>query len=569
MGGDNVLWDDFTLVDDFYEDDNVAAAATTQGLFGNTNEASLLNSPSTLSPNQERVLSTLLVISATLSALGSASIIYKILRDKQLIAKPYHRTMLALSLADVIASLTFGLYPFLMPFQSRIWSFGNATTCTTLGFLTQLSFAAIGYNCILSFYYLLAIRFNLTRKKFSQRYEKPMHFVNLAFFLTTASVGAVYRFYSAVDVGMGCWVNNWPGGCNLTGDCVSQQIAILFAGLPVCFFFLAIVVNNLIVYRHVRTIFNSLDKVYLAQEEKEKKKSSSSSSPSSQSQHGLTAREAIAVRRVHMRSELYDQQLHQVAIQASWYVGSFLLCYTPALATRLVETFTYNYDDAKIYWLLVITAMTLPLQGFFNMFIYNRPHYIKIREAHPNFGKLKAMHAAFLESKSLSSSKSSANSFPPRKPRHAASGGRGKAKTRFSDIGGSLAVVMEEGSQFSSSDEEGENDGEKLEATSRTENTAMEHENDHAYYNDYDDDNNDNGEEEKKEDLNTNNDTSINSEAAAAAPMVHDYYSSSSTPAAGIDMAGTVSVKQQQPTIGSSSASAGGGERDGRQQVNE
>jgi Kef-type K+ transport system membrane component KefB len=192
MGDNDVLWDDFVLVDDFY-DDLVLHEDDEQP----QNQA-LPITPSTLSPTQERALSILLVISATFSALGSASIAYKILRDKQQLSKPYHRTMLALSVADVIASLTFGLYPFLMPSETRIWSFGNHASCNTLGFFTQLSFAAIGYNCILSFYYLLAIKFNMKKMKFSQRYEKPMHLLNLSFFLITASVGAVYQFYGPV-----------------------------------------------------------------------------------------------------------------------------------------------------------------------------------------------------------------------------------------------------------------------------------------------------------------------------------------------------------------------------------
>lgn len=189
----DIIWDDFTLVDDYYDDDSHTYRTQPEGT------AAPALTPSTLDTNQERVLSILLVISASLSFLGSSSIVYKILRDgQQRLSKPYHRTILALSVADAIASVTFGLYPFLMPVDARIWSFGNDTTCAALGFFTQISFAAIGYNCILSFYYVLAIKYNVKRKDFSARYEKPLHVWNLVFFLTTASVGARYRFYSPV-----------------------------------------------------------------------------------------------------------------------------------------------------------------------------------------------------------------------------------------------------------------------------------------------------------------------------------------------------------------------------------
>lgn len=189
-------YDDFTFLDDIVNLDDLAAENQDDSAFGATIISQPL-SPSSISDNQERVLSILMVVSAALSMLGSASIIYKILRDRQF-SKPYHRTLIALSTSDVIASLTFAMYPFLMPKGVRVWSVGNQSTCTALGFFTQLSFAAVGYNCILSFYYFLAIRYNMDGKTFSRKYERPMHLINLLFFLATASAGAAMQFYSAI-----------------------------------------------------------------------------------------------------------------------------------------------------------------------------------------------------------------------------------------------------------------------------------------------------------------------------------------------------------------------------------
>jgi len=267
-----------------------------------------------------------------------------------------------------------------------------------------------------------------------------MHLINLVFFLITASGGAAKQFYSAVDVGFGCWINDWPKGCDQTGDCISQSIAIIFAGIPVPLSFLAIVINNLIVCFHVRTIFNSLKKVSLA--------------AATNSSQRLSAKEAIAVRFSQKRSELYDQKLSEVAFQGFLYVGSFLVCYTPALATRVVEAFTYNYDDSKLYWLLVITAMTLPLQGFFNMFIYNRPYYVKIRNSNPHISVLRTMHAAFLESKSLITPKPSFASYRESIAFHQGKESSSKSVISSRYTRGALEVVMEEGSQLSDDDED-------------------------------------------------------------------------------------------------------------------
>ena len=68
---------------------------------------------------------------------------------------PYDRIMVGLSSTDIIASLSYALGPFLVPQSTsqRVWAIGNVASCTTLGFLTQLSFWSVWYNCMLSFYW--------------------------------------------------------------------------------------------------------------------------------------------------------------------------------------------------------------------------------------------------------------------------------------------------------------------------------------------------------------------------------------------------------------------------------
>lgn len=117
----------------------------------------------TLTDSQEKVLSLLFVFSGTLSVLGSSIIVFKILKNLKK-ATPYDRLMLGLSGFDIVASLTYILTPFILPQETsmRVWARGTDGTCTFLGFLSQLSFAAVFYNCMLSFYYLLTVRFGVS-----------------------------------------------------------------------------------------------------------------------------------------------------------------------------------------------------------------------------------------------------------------------------------------------------------------------------------------------------------------------------------------------------------------------
>jgi hypothetical protein len=337
---------------------------------------------SSLSDSQEALIAILLLCSSILSIIGSSLIVYKVIRLK-LYTKPYDRLMLALSLSDIIASITYGiLTPLLMPRDVTVFSYGNQRTCSILGFFTQFSFTCIGYNCILSFYHLLTLRYKIKKHEFATRYEKPMHIFNIAYFLITAAVGVIYGFYSPVDIGFGCWVNDFPKGCELTGDCISQTIGLIYAAFPVFVTFVALVLNNTIIYRYVRSMLNNQIPSFA----------------------GISSQEAIFAREnKHNNRQYHEEQLiRQVATQGFLYVASFLFCYSPAMTMRGIESFTYNFDDASVFPLLVAAAVSLPLQGFLNMFIYNRPAFVRIRVANPDVTVFQAISRACVESNTSS-----------------------------------------------------------------------------------------------------------------------------------------------------------------------
>ena len=129
-----------------------------------------------ISHGQEIVLIVLQVGTAVLSLIGSSTIVFKITRTlyRKKWTTPYDRIMLALSTCDIVASCVYMLSPFLLPAETslRPWTFGTASTCQFMGMLTQLACLwAIWYNCILSFYYLLTVRFQVKRETFRRKYE--------------------------------------------------------------------------------------------------------------------------------------------------------------------------------------------------------------------------------------------------------------------------------------------------------------------------------------------------------------------------------------------------------------
>lgn len=99
-----------------------------------------------LSEDQERMLNILGVISSTLSIMGSGLILGRIFRCKSYVT-PYNRIMIGLSSFDMITSFAVGFGPLLLPNETstRVWAFGNDTTCNFIGFLTQLGIGGIWY----------------------------------------------------------------------------------------------------------------------------------------------------------------------------------------------------------------------------------------------------------------------------------------------------------------------------------------------------------------------------------------------------------------------------------------
>lgn len=339
--------------------------------------------PSTLSDAQEMLLSILFVISAGFSIVGSSTIVIKVLCNRSK-ASPYDRLMLGLSSSDIIASFTYAMWPFLLPAgtSKRVWAIGNYATCAFLGFLTQLSFAALLYNGVLSYYYLLTVRFGVKRHKMA-RYERWMHGCAILFPLVTASIGAAFGVFHELEVGFGCWTTNYPENCE--GDeCTAHIWGYVFGVIPLAFAFGSLLINNIVIYRYVRISLRRNDS---RGEGSPQTGSTSFGAAGAASQQHERAKQASA-------DDVRKAQIKEVATQGFLYVGTFFFSYWSAVALRLVEHLVEDVDDSKVFPLLLVQSMCLPLQGFFNMLVYNRPNYRRIRAADPELSAWAALRRA-------------------------------------------------------------------------------------------------------------------------------------------------------------------------------
>eukprot|EP00934_Nitzschia_sp_Nitz4_P002311 Nitzschia sp. Nitz4//scaffold402_size10731//6926//8110//NITZ4_009060-RA/size10731-processed-gene-0.7-mRNA-1//1//CDS//3329551076//2311//frame0 len=320
--------------------------------------------PSSLSNTQEKVLILLSIVGGSLSILGSSAIVYKTL-SKGFQRGPYDRLMLGLSVCDIVSSLNLALSPFMLPSATsqRVWATGNDATCSMNGWFYQFSFSATLYNGMLSYYYLLTVRFGVKRAVFAAKYEIWMHAAIWIWSLATASFGAGIGLFNELALGFGCWASDYPENCEVIDidTCTSHLYGWAIGAVPTVLVFLSLFVNNLVIFFYVRQI--------------------------------LAPRRELRDERAMMQAT----QINEVATQGYLYVGTFLLAFVPAATVRILESLNYTaQDEAQFFGFLVLTAFFQPLQGFFNAMVFNKPNYLRIRTAFPELKWYEAVREALL-----------------------------------------------------------------------------------------------------------------------------------------------------------------------------
>jgi len=156
------------------------------------------------------------------------------------------------------------------------------------------------------------------------------------YFPITAILGYRRQWYAELELGTYCWITD-------------PKMKWIFAGLPTMFTYLSLIVNNIVIYAVLRKSLQSSEHV-----------------------DGPT----LALK----------QLMREATTLMFLYVAFFFVTTIPNFALQILETyFGYTNDNmGKIYPLLLLAAMVLPLQGFFNVFIYIKPTYTRFRAANPN-----------------------------------------------------------------------------------------------------------------------------------------------------------------------------------------
>lgn len=265
---------------------------------------------------------------------------------KKKLSTTYNRLVLGMSICDAFVSCCFFLTSWPIPAGTPgvYGAVGTQGTCIAQGFFSQFSLAVVMYNAMLALFYLFKIRYQWRDKFISTKVEPFMHAFALIVGIGTSSAGVALDLYNN-DI-WECWISPMPLDCKESwshhgeSTCVRGDNASLYRWVfyyaPLWFAIVFVTVVMFLVYRAVVTVEKKVEK-YGYRERKHSK---------------------------------------QVAQQGFWYCGAFYITWIFPTITRLTQLITHGAP----YPLVLVTALFVPLQGFFNCLVYIHPRYKRTRE---------------------------------------------------------------------------------------------------------------------------------------------------------------------------------------------
>lgn len=361
------------------------------------------------SVKQLRALIVVPAVTGSISFTSSLTIIIMILRSSVKLSTTYRRLIFAVSVFDLLQSLTQVASTLPMP-ASMIWgAIGNNTTCELQGFLAVIGAGcSILYSLSITVYFLLVIKFNISNEIIKKKYEPFLHAIPITYVFTVAFY--IYATSSYNPSGTLCWISHRPTNCNLNSEveCVTSLINLkrwLAAGIPV---FTAFILNCVIMFvlwltEYTNFIKNRNRRLSFigapsspgwrinndSQDEEEtgclaccSKKNYLDSSPNALANVNASPLAAHLSR----PSNAAMKRRRSITNRALAYIIGYLLTYVFTVTYRLFE----NFGVEPPYTIIFFSRLLYPLQGLFNVLIYTYPYVLLTRQKFSEYSWLKA-----------------------------------------------------------------------------------------------------------------------------------------------------------------------------------
>lgn len=324
---------------------------------------------------------SILLVSGPLSVVSSSIIIVMVLRSNIKLSNRYHRLMFGMSLTDILFSsaLSFGSLPAPRNEPNAWIAIGTRSTCNLQGFLVAFGIAPAFYFLSLQIYYLLMIKYH-TKKTLLKKLEPYLHIVPISIGLLSGSLALITDSMNPGSRGY-CWPQDFPLHC--TGDenveCIRGKNALKLRVFLLAWPVLLIWTLNCII---MWGIYSTLRK-------QDRRNASHSFQPS---------RTSTPSRRRSFTTFTVDES-HNLQYRRSRKARTRVLQYFIAFSLTIV----FSALDMLLYkvkslnnLLEILTLISQPLAGFFNLIVFIIPAVNKVRKMNPKFSLFRACGTAII-----------------------------------------------------------------------------------------------------------------------------------------------------------------------------
>jgi len=292
-------------------------------------------------------------ISGLSSIVGSAWIVFEVVKDPTKLKKTYHRLVFMMSACNFFVSFAKAYSTWPVPAtkenENVNGAIGNVSDCTIQGFFVQLGNTIVPmYNIALSIYFLLVIKYNYSNKR-TRDIEWMMHAACFGTAFALSIVGLVpgldlynYDQFGGGSEVMWCSMSSYPSGClssyenNGVTTCERGNNAALYElGLFYAPLWSMILLSAIIMIQLYRFV---------------------------QQQEHRTPKWTTA------RLQRTKNTLHQ----ATFFICAFYITWICTSINRLLE-----FGNVQFFALVLGHAVLSPSQGFMNFFVYMRPTILK------------------------------------------------------------------------------------------------------------------------------------------------------------------------------------------------
>lgn len=360
-----------------------------------------LNRKMTVSASQYRLICNALSFpAAALSSIGSVLILRNILRGTKKLTDLYRRLMFSISLLDLIMSVHFAIFS--VTSQNFDVSRSTGAVCSYEGFIITISgLTSVLYNGFLSLYFLLRIRYG--QRNALGKAEPMVHAFSLLYCVVVGILGATLGVYvPGNEYERSCWLNPDVSSDDTGMSSWQFQLVNWMTLIPGAIIFFVLLVNNILIYLKVRTIYNANDKYKIRAGERPSFQTNPSTKMMTANSSATLANNKASSRRLHTttrgggggQGEQQHKHVKQVAQQSFLYVGGYFAIYIWTFAFRAGHVTDpeawFGSEVRPVPAALVLrgfVAFFIPLAGLFNALVYFRPQYIRWRDLNKETGR--------------------------------------------------------------------------------------------------------------------------------------------------------------------------------------